>query len=420
MIREAALADYEDETFQFLGRLVERQVGDEEHKRDDLKDFEDDGGIDPDEDKQFEGGALLASERRAFDPFLYVQHPLKRVNKIGTRVEDLRILRLFRKQMLVDFVLIRLPLIIGPLYCLATDYAHTKLNQLEIQAVEMIVMSVLMMGLQLYIRKTWEAQKLPFKMRDTKANYLFKPLRYPEEMAEYQLLKQDKGFMPDWDRFLPHYMLPEIFLDNKLEELLNIFGRRQCKSCIEFATGTELEDDPKRHRSFPLSPRGEALYRGMEHEFNLVDFQLQDNVYHDAQEPTVMFDSVARDFSDFGVQVFAFDVMNALNRKGGDLINPDLDEGTRKHSRKKQRGRKNKYYQQIDDEDDQEANHKSGSEYDALDGIREEDDEDEDELNRKRQEIEAARLEREREEKAEADRLREEQAKKAQEEENRK
>lgn len=66
--------------------------------------------------------------------------------------------------------------------------------------------------------------------------------------------------MPEWDKYLQYYKFPEIFLDNKLEELLNIFGRRQCKSCFEFNTGTELEEDPRKVRSFPLSPRGEALY----------------------------------------------------------------------------------------------------------------------------------------------------------------
>lgn len=277
-VRADALADVEGEDYQYLGKLVERLVGDVKQKHEDLLDFEDDGAIDIDRDQLHEGGAheggarLLAGERDGFNCFHYVQHPEKRINRIGERVADLRIYNLFKHQMLVDFAVIRLPLIAGCLYCLATDFTTTKLNQLEIQAYESIIASFLMMFLQGYIKKTWQDQKLPFKMRDTKANYLFKPLRYPDELAEYQLLKQDKGFMPDWDRYLPHYMLPEIFLDNKLEELLNIFGRRQCKSCIEFATGTELVDDPRRHRSFPLSPRGEALYRGMEHEFNLVDF----------------------------------------------------------------------------------------------------------------------------------------------------
>jgi len=59
--------------------------------------------------------------------------------------------------------------------------------------------------------------------------------------------------MPEWSKYLNRYKFNEIFLDNKLEELLNIFGRRQCKSCIEFNTGTELEEDPRKTRSFPLS-----------------------------------------------------------------------------------------------------------------------------------------------------------------------
>jgi len=41
-----------------------------------------------------------------------------------------------------------------------------------------------------------------------------------------------------------------------------------------------------------------------------------------------MFESVARDFSDFGAQVFAFDVLEALNRKGGDLLTPGIDDDT--------------------------------------------------------------------------------------------
>ena len=60
-------------------------------------------------------------------------------------------------------------------------------------------------------------------------------------------------------------------------------------------------------------------------------------MYHEVQAPTVMFESCARDFSDFGAQVFAFDVLEALNRKGGDLVTPGIDDGyyRRKQSKKK-------------------------------------------------------------------------------------
>lgn len=54
--------------------------------------------------------------------------------------------------------------------------------------------------------------------------------------------------------------------------------------------------------------------------------------------------------------MFAFDVMEALARKGGDLLTPGIENETeRRKSKVKKRGRKNKYYRQIDQEDDEEA-----------------------------------------------------------------
>lgn len=32
--------------------------------------------------------------------------------------------------------------------------------------------------------------------------------------------------MPEWNKYMHFYKFREIFLDNKLEELLNIFGKR--------------------------------------------------------------------------------------------------------------------------------------------------------------------------------------------------
>ena len=112
-------------------------------------------------------------------------------------------------------------------------------------------------------------------MKDTKSNYLFKQLRLPSDLIalnEYLNLNVDDDYMPEWNKYLPYYKLNEIYLDNKLEELLNIFGRRQVKSCVDFPTGTEKEEDPREIRSWPLSPAGEELYDRLEGEFNLVDF----------------------------------------------------------------------------------------------------------------------------------------------------
>lgn len=220
---------------------------------------------------------------------------------------------------------------------------------------------------------------------------------------------------------MPFYKFNDIFLDNKLEELLNIFGRRQCKSCIEFSTGTDLVEDPRKVRSFPLSPRAEKLYRGEGGDFDIIDFQLLDNVYHEAQEPTQMFESVNRDYSNFGVQVFSFDILNALDRKGGELITPDLDaDNYSRKKNKKRRGRKNEYYKQIDQEDNEEANKMGDETRDGLGHVAEEDGEDDDEENqRKKKEEEArlAKLAQEAEEKALKNRKKEEEERRLKEEE---
>jgi hypothetical protein len=123
-------------------------------------------------------------------------------------------------------------------------------------------------------------------MRDNKFNYLFKRARKPNDpkgtmMGDLAYDDGDAALMPEWNKYMPYFKFNEIFLDNKLEELLSIFGRRQCKSCIEFSTGQELEEDPRKVRSWPLSPRAEELYQGIGAEFDIVDFQLEDNVYHD-------------------------------------------------------------------------------------------------------------------------------------------
>jgi hypothetical protein len=136
-------------------------------------------------------------------------------------------------------------------------------------------------------------------MRDTRANYLFKRPKVANHVKQDWTEKDD--FMPYWNKYMHFYKFNEIFLDNKLEELLNIFGRRNAISCIELDTGTELVEDYRRTKSWPLSPKGEAEYERLRGNFDATIF-LQDNCYAEAFEaaPTLMFDSCARDFSDFG------------------------------------------------------------------------------------------------------------------------
>ena len=144
--------------------------------------------------------------------------------------------------------------------------------------------------------KNYQDQRLPKKMKDNKWNYMFKVKRPPQDIIKTGT--ESGKMMGDWAKYLAMYKFNDVFLDIKLEELLNIFGRRQCKSCVEFDTGVRHETDDRQVRSWPLSPREEAI---VGQEGDLVEFQLADNVYAEtAAEPTAMFDSMARDFSEFG------------------------------------------------------------------------------------------------------------------------
>mmetsp|Transcript_21102 Transcript_21102/g.32700 ORF Transcript_21102/g.32700 Transcript_21102/m.32700 type:complete len:166 (+) Transcript_21102:5358-5855(+) len=162
-----------------------------------------------------------------------------------------------------------------------SDFGTRSIFQLLIEALECMVLSFLLICLQLRVASKWEEYKLPLKMKDTKANYLFRSLK-PPNLDNKDWGEAPDDVMPEWNKYMHFYKFNEVFLDNKLEELLSIFGRRQCKSCIEFSTGQELEQDPRNNRSWPLSPRGELLYEGMAGDFSLIDFLLPDNVYHEA------------------------------------------------------------------------------------------------------------------------------------------
>jgi len=89
---------------------------------------------------------------------------------------------------------------------------------------ENILISMLLILLQWLIRKNWEEYRLPFKMKDTKSNYLFKQKKLPNQVKDFG--DDNDGILPEWEKYMKYYKFNEIFLDNKLEELLNIFGRR--------------------------------------------------------------------------------------------------------------------------------------------------------------------------------------------------
>ena len=74
-----------------------------------------------------------------------------------------------------------------------------------------------------------------------------------------------------------------MFLDKKLDNLLNLFGDRRCKSMTELCTGWQKEDDLHQVNSWPLSPKKIKEYDGV-YTFTYADRMgsFFDNVY--AQE----------------------------------------------------------------------------------------------------------------------------------------
>ena len=144
----------------------------------------------------------------------------------------------------------------------------------------------------------------------------------------------------------------DMFLNNKLDDLLNLFGDRRCKSMIELGTGWDKEDDPRVCITWPLTPSKKAEYDG-DYKFTKNDMIgcFDDNVYAECKVKEIYEVAVQ---GDQGQQ----DFMHQLRRKQGELLVGNMDEGDELANRKikgKRRGRKNKYYTAIDAEDDEEA-----------------------------------------------------------------
>lgn len=127
--------------------------------------------------------------------------------------------------MKIDFIFSRLILLVGNAAIIFVALDGQALNQMFIQCAECMFLSLIMMYLQQNILRNWEDHKLPFKMKDQKANFLFKQMRNPNDLINLDLENEEERF-PLWDKYAALYKFPEIYLDNKLEELLNIFGRR--------------------------------------------------------------------------------------------------------------------------------------------------------------------------------------------------
>jgi hypothetical protein len=146
-------------------------------------------------------------------------------------------------------------------------------NQLFITMIETLVLSLINIGLSSY-----ELYKLPEYLKYT-------------EQEKKQNFAVSSGYDGDLDRDAREKMMKglinkvkgnkDIFLNNKLDELLNQFGDRRCKSMIELGTGWDKEEDPRKVKTWPISPGTYAEY-DYDIKFGPEDaYGMPDNVYAD-------------------------------------------------------------------------------------------------------------------------------------------
>ena len=122
---------------------------------------------------------------------------------------------------------------------------------------------------------------------------------------------------------------------------------------MDLGTGWDLEPDPRMTNTWPVSPMRREEYAEENIKFGKHDaYGAQgNNVYADAKSKYMGMDFGTQDDSAF------LEFQDALSRKAGGLMSQqeaDLEEKRTKRVNRR-RGRKNKYYAQIDHEDDQEA-----------------------------------------------------------------
>ena len=171
-------------------------------------------------------------------------------------------------------------------------------NMLWVTAVEVAVLSLLLIVLgciELYMMKEY----LKYNERKTTTNVRQK---FDVSSANDFLDKDSRQTMMK-NLLMNVKTNQDMFLNNKLDDLLEMFGDRKCKSMIELGTGWEKEVDPRQVITWPLSPNKKAEYDG-EYHFNKDDMigGYDDNVYADCKardpvyEVAVQGDQSQQDF----------------------------------------------------------------------------------------------------------------------------
>lgn len=143
-----------------------------------------------------------------------------------------------------------------------------------------------------------------------------------------------------------------LFLNNKLDELLDEFGDRKCKSMINLETGWPKEEDPRQIYTVPLTPKGREQYADGDYKFT------KDDAYDLFPDMCGAEAKTAKKFHEtgMGADQGQREFIEAQMRKTGAVFNSiEEDDGNRKKRKGARRGRKNKYITQIDAEDEEEA-----------------------------------------------------------------
>lgn len=256
-------------------------------------------------------------------------------------------------------------------------------NQLYITVIETLILSIVSFiigGIELFMLKDIlrytspkkDSLKLRKKIDDSDSFADFADL---DKKFDKDRMSERGALLEDLLKHVKHNKA--LFLNNKLDELLNSFGNRKCKSMLDLGTGWALEDDPRMTITWPCSPALREDYNEMgEVQFSAEDaYGVQgNNVYADVKSKFMGMDFGTQDDAGF------LEFQDALNRKHGGLMSQqegDLEE-RRMKKRNRRRGRKNKYYAQIDHEDDQEAQIADASDQEEhLQVIREQEEEEE-------------------------------------------
>ncbi len=219
-------------------------------------------------------------------------------------------------------------------------------NQLYITMIETLVLSILSIilgSIELWKLKEILAYTEPPRNKNKKLN------KSNESSSDNENLdkKFDKEKMKDRREMMGNLLKQvkhnkQLFLNNKLDELLTQFGDRKCKSMMDLGTGWNLEDDPRMIVTWPISPYLREEYAEMDLKFTKYDaYGAQgNNVYADAKSKYMGMDFGTQD--DQGYNEF----QDALTRKHGGLMSHpegDIEERRLKRNNKR-RGRKNKYY----------------------------------------------------------------------------